>query len=106
MNFNFKIKLFNAICKEIGANKKILKEVNNNINFVKEKRDMVAHRGAMIHSMEEGIKLYTKRATRVMKKKSELLLTEESVKEIDEKRLAALNCINKIYAKAGFFRDS
>lgn len=105
MNFSPKAKLFNKICKEIDAEKNTVKEVNKAMEFVKKYRDVVAHREARVQTIEEGIKLYTKRATRIMEKKYEIRLTDKLVKEVDDKRIVALNGINKIYAKAGAFRN-
>jgi hypothetical protein len=105
MSFRSKLILYNKICKEIGADEDTVKKVNEDVKFVQEKRNTVAHGEALFHDTEEGFKLYTKKQTREMHKENELLLTDELVKEVDEKTVDALGGMNKIYAKAGAFRN-
>lgn len=98
-NFGFerKINVFKGICKRENIEQKRINKIVDSIKFIKKIRNRVAHDETFILNREEGIKLQKRK--RVTYKKDELKLTDELMKEIDEKRMFALQGIDKIYSE-------
>ena len=96
-NFGFgrKINIFKGICKHENIESERIKKITDAIEFVQKKRNRVAHDEAFVSNRDEGIKLQKRKS--VTYQKHELKLTDELVKEIDEKRLLAIQGISKIH---------
>ncbi|MCK4928563.1 MAG: hypothetical protein KAR76_02400 [Methanosarcinales archaeon] len=96
-NFGFgrKINIFRGICKHEDIESERMKKITDAIEFVQKIRNRVAHNESFVSNREEGIKLQKRKS--VTWKKDELKLTDELIKEIDEKRLFAIQGITKIH---------
>ena len=93
-NFDRKIQIFREICKRehISGYEEIIKSVD----FIKNIRNKVAHYEAVVDDPKEGIvSLWSKKSIRY--KKDTIELTDALLKEIDEKRLSAIQGITKIH---------
>lgn len=97
MAFERKIKIFEEICEKEEIKHEKFRGVIKSIDFVKQIRNKVAHHEAFVHGPEEGIKLRPRKS--VMYKKDELKLTDELIKEVDEKRLSAIRGMTKIHSE-------
>ena len=97
LGFERKIHIFKEICKEEGIDKERVDKIIEAVNFIKNIRNKVAHDEGFISDPKEGIKLQKRKSVKY--KKDELKITEELVKEIDEKRLFCIQEISKIHAE-------
>jgi len=89
------IKIFKEICKKENINKERINNIVKAVRFVNSIRNRVAHDEAFISEQKEGIKVQKRKS--VQYKKDELKITDELVKEVDEKRLFSTNEIIKIH---------
>jgi len=100
LNFSFKVELFNKICKELEIEKEKVKMINKNINNVKEMRNAVAHYAALINTWDEGFLIHMKRTKRTMFKENMKKITDELVKETENKKsIASQIIIGEIYRR-------
>jgi hypothetical protein len=95
IGFGRKIEIFKEICKKENIGKERINEIVEAIRCVQRIRNRVAHDEAFISDPKEGIKLQKRKS--VQYKKGELKITDELVKEVDEKRTFSIQEINKIY---------
>ena len=93
--FGRKINIFKKICKEEKIDEKRVNGIVGAMNFVIEKRNMAAHGEAFVYDKEEGIKLQTRKSMK--KKEQELKVTDDLVKQIDEKGSYAKQEIVNLY---------
>lgn len=95
LNFGNKVKIFKEICQKEKINKEKVNKIVESINFVKDIRNKVAHSERFIDKFEEGIKLQTRKSIKY--KKDELKIDDSLIKNIEEKRLFAIQGIRDIF---------
>lgn len=84
IGFGRKIGVFKKICKRENIDEERIGRIAEAVRFVNNIRNRVAHDEAFISGQKEGIKLQKRKS--VQYKKDELKITDELVKEVDEKR--------------------
>ncbi len=94
LSFARKTDIFKEICIEEGMDEKEVKDIVKSIDFVRINRNKVAHFDGYIGDPKDGIKL--RKRTSTTYKKDELKITDEFVKEVDEKRLFAIQGIHRL----------
>jgi len=97
MGFERKIKIFEEICKKEEIGPEEYRETIRAMNYVKDKRNKVAHYEAFVSNPEEGIKLQPRKSE--IFGREVLKLTDELIKKIDEERLSAIQGVTKIHLK-------
>ena len=95
MGFGRKIEIFKEICKEEDIDKKRVDRIVEAVKFVNRIRNRVAHDEGFVSDQKEGIKLQTRKSVKY--KRDELKITDELVKEVNEKRLFSEQEIIKIH---------
>ena len=95
MNFERKIQIFNKICEREKIDKKRVEAMNKTVRFVKDIRNRVAHGEAFQFSQKEEPVIQKRKS--LIFKKDELKLTDELIKEVDEKRLFSIQEIVKLH---------
>jgi len=91
IGFDRKIEILKDICKKEGI--KLKSGLIQSINFVKDIRNQVAHREAWTSKRGEGIEL---RPLTVTRPDQILVLTNDLMKEVEEKRLSAIKGLAEI----------
>ncbi len=95
LGFKRKIEIFKKICEREKIGRERVKKIIDAIQFVREKRNMVSHGEAFVSDIKDGIKL--QKGKSVKNKKDEIKITDELVKEVEEKRLFSTREIVKIH---------
>ncbi len=95
IGFGRKIEIFKEICKEEDIDKKRVDRIVEAVKFVNRIRNRVAHDEGFVSDQKEGIKLQTRKSVKY--KRDELKITDELVKEVNEKRLFSEQEIIKIH---------
>lgn len=95
IGFGRKIDIFKKICKRENIDEERIGRIVEAVRFVNNIRNRVAHDEAFISDQKEGIKLQKRKS--VQYKKYELKITDELVKEVDEKRTFSNQEIIKIH---------
>ena len=95
IGFGRKIEIFKEICKEEDIDKKRVDRIVEAVKFVNRTRNRVAHDEGFVSDQKEGIKLQTRKSVKY--KRDELKITDELVKEVNEKRLFSEQEIIKIH---------
>lgn len=91
--FGRKVDIFKEICKKENIN---VREIIETINFIKKTRNKIAHFEAHIENPKNNeITLWSRESVKY--KEDILKPTDELVKELNEKKIFAINGINKIY---------
>ena len=98
LNFERKIGIFRKICKHEKIDENKLKTILEAINYVRKVRNKVAHYEAHVEDPEIGeTSLWSTKSIKF--RKDSILLTEELVKEIEEKCAFVNREIMNIYLK-------
>ena len=95
IGFGRKIGVFKKICKRENIDEERIGRIAEAVRFVNNIRNRVAHDEAFISDQKEGIKLQKRKSAQY--KKDELKITDELVKEVDEKRTFSNQEIIKIH---------
>ena len=95
IGFGRKIDIFKKICKRENIDEERIGRIVEAVRFVNNIRNRVAHDEAFISDQKEGIKLQKRKSAQY--KKDELKITDELVKEVDEKRTFSNQEIIKIH---------
>ncbi|WP_255337119.1 hypothetical protein [Methanosarcina sp. KYL-1] len=97
LNFDRKKNIFFKICQEEGIEKSITKDINEKLKFIQSIRNRVAHDAVWSYPDKNEIILQKRKS--VTYKRDELIITDDLVKEIDEKRLFCINKISEVHLK-------
>lgn len=97
LNFDRKKKIFFEICKEEGIEKNIINDINEKLNFIQSIRNRIAHDDTYFYTDKNEITLLKRKSITYVC--DELRITDDLVKEINEKSLFSINKINDVYLK-------
>ena len=95
IGFGRKIEICKKICKRENIDEERIGRIVEAVKVVNNIRNRVAHDEAFISDQKEGIKLQKRKSAQY--KKDELKITDELVKEVDEKRTFSNQEIIKIH---------
>ncbi|AKB68573.1 hypothetical protein DU57_12315 [Methanosarcina mazei] len=97
LNFDRKKNIFLEICKEEGIEKNITNDINEKLSFIQSVRNRIAHDDTYFYPDKNEITLLKRKS--ITYKRDELRITDDLVKEIDEKSLSCRSKINDVYLK-------